>query len=155
MKELSLLSVNSNYAISEKIICSPFLWPGPFWGSSSGCRKRRIKHQEQEWSAAREGLSIMTNVYISSPRNAVPFCLYRAQKVAVWRVSTVPARKSSALFAQITFRCTLDSRAKARGPQNIHSSPYKTYKHWAPSWSFRNMGQVWDSGSESPILSCT
>lgn len=84
-------------------------------------------------AAAREGLSIMTNVYISSPRNAVLFCLYRAQKVAAWRVSTVPARKSSARFAQITFRCTLDSCAKARAPQTIHGSPYKTYKHWAPS----------------------
>lgn len=106
--------------------------------------------QQQE-----EGWSVMTNVYISSSMNAV--CLHRGQKVCPACFHTTLPKQRSALFAQIVFCCSLYSCGKAWGPQNIHGSPYviQTYEHWALSWSFYSIGQIWDSGSEPPILSCT
>lgn len=75
--------------------------------------RQLICDQQQE----EEGLSVMTNVYVSSPKNAASFCLHRAQKVAAQHVSTLVCQSRTAVFlhrSHFAAHCTLVRRPGAQ-----------------------------------------
>lgn len=107
--------------------------------------RQPVRDQQQE----EEGLSVMTNVYVSSPRTAAPFFPHGAQKVAVHCVSTQLCQAESRL-SSCTDHILLHFVLLWEGlePKKYLCFSLQNIQILGADLLFLNMGQVWDFGSE-------